>query len=153
MTEFSSDYQPKKRKRGPNKRTLFIDALKKKATSEEAFYEFCVDVAMGTHSYKDDSNEFVHGKPDNQMLKEILARLSPLNKQTLPTYDFEFPSNGTKVQKAESIVNAIGEGILPIDAAKLMMDLLESAASIEEKEELSERVNKLEELLNAQGNS
>jgi len=146
--KFSSEHQPSQenRVRGRNKRTLFIEALKKEGKDEEGFYRLCIEVAMGRH-------ESCDGKPDNQMLKEVLSRLAPMDKQTLPIYDFEFPADGTKLEKAEAIVDAVGSGDLPVDAAKLMMDLLESAASIEEKEELAERVQKLEELLDASSNA
>jgi hypothetical protein len=52
-------------------------------------------------------------------------------------------------EKADAIINAVGESLLPIDAARAFMDILETKASIFEKEELADRVAKLEELLSA----
>jgi len=128
------------KKKGKHKRTLIIDALKASGKTEEDFFEAMVEKALFGGS---------DGDGDGQMMREVAARLYPVSKSTLPTYDFKFPDDGTMLEKADAIINAVGQGQLPIDAAKSFMDLIESRASIEEKEELADRVNRLEEMLNA----
>lgn len=139
-TSFSEDKQPEDRKpRGKGKRQLFLDALESRAKTELEFYEFCIDVAMGVHA--DD------GRPDQQMLKEVLSRLYQVPKAVLPTYDFKWPDDGSMVHKADSIINAVGLGDLPIDAAKIFMDIIASRGNIEVSQELADRVAEIEKLL------
>ena len=133
-TQFSENYQPKSR--GQSKRTKFLEALKESGYSEESFYKFCVDVAVGKHPDTE--------KPDNQLLKEVLSRLFTTPKQTLPVFEFELPSEGTKLQKADAIINAIGKGELPIDAGKMLMDIIKDASVIEEVDDLAERIKIIE---------
>lgn len=125
------------RKGRPNNRTLMLNALKDAGTTEEQFYMNLVKSA------EDESS------PSHSVARqEIMKRLAPADKATLPTYDFQFPKNGTIVEKADAIVNAVGQGIIPADVAKYFVDIIEARAAIEEKEELAERVAKLEEMLN-----
>jgi len=137
--QFTSENQPERKPRGKGKRTLILDALKAQGKTEEDFFNAMVKKAMFGGS---------DGDGDSQMMKEVAARLYPVSKSTLPAYDFDFPESGTMVEKADSIINAVGLGQLPIDAAKSFMDILETKASIFEREELAERVSRLEELLN-----
>lgn len=156
-TQFTADNQPKKG-RGKSKRTLYLEALASEMkmdvdSSEIEYYKFCIRVGMGLHQYfeenQDSERDVSFGRPDAQLLKDGMARLYPIAKATYPTYDFEFPEEGTMTEKADAIINAVGAGIVPIDAAKAFMDILETKASIFEKEELADRVAKLEELLSA----
>ena len=139
--QFNKERQPEKRTpRGKGKRKLLLDALKSNGKTEEEFFEAMVKKALFGGADADG---------DPQMMREVAARLYPMSKATLPAYEFDFPDSGTMVEKAEAIINAVGAAKLPIDAAKAFMDVLETRATIEEKEELSERVAKLEELLEA----
>jgi hypothetical protein len=139
-TQFSSDNQPKRTPRGKAKKTLIIEALNANSLTEADFFDAMVKKAMFGGN---------DGDGDPQMMKEVAARLYPMSKATLPAYEFEFPTQGTMTEKADAIINAVGESLLPIDAARAFMDILETKASIFEKEELAERVAKLEELLSA----
>jgi len=129
--KFSADYQPKKR--GRSKRKMIIDALERQGQSEEGFYDVLVKEAL----FNDNSTALV----------ELLRRFHPVEKPTLPNYEFEFPQEGTMLEKADAIVMATGSGIIPVDVAKYFIDVIDARASIEEKQELSERVAKLEEML------
>lgn len=165
--KFSKDKQPGERKpRGKAKRTLYIEALMEELDfdpgkecssedSEKEYYKFCIKVGMGRHQYMEESQEgrdVVFGKPDAQLLKDGMARLFPLSKSTFPTYEFEFPEGGTILEKADAIMKAFADGVIPIDAANQAFGILTDRALIEEKHELADRVAKIEQLLEGDTN-
>lgn len=149
-TKFSSDNQPEKKKRKPRGegyRTKLIKALKAEGQSEEDFYRYCVQVAMGTRTGSR-GGVLKNQKPDTQMLKEIFKKIYPDQKSTLPVYNFYFPEEGSLLEQAQSIVMAMGSGEIPIDAGKVMLDSINICGSIEEKQDLVDRIEALEKLLN-----
>ena len=118
--------------RGKNKRTLILEALERQGHTQEGFYDLLVKRAL------DQEDSFAFG--------ELWKRFHPVEKATFPTYEFTFPEKGTKLQKADAIIDAIGGGIIPIDAGKMLMDIIKDASAIEELEDLSVRLEKLENL-------
>jgi|TARA_R110001592_G_scaffold38925_1_gene128193 hypothetical protein len=133
-TTVDKETRKKLPKRGKAKRTLILDALKRAGHSEEAFYDLLVERAID----QDDSFAFT----------ELWKRFHPIEKATFPSYEFELPTGktATKLKQADSIIKAIGNGSIPIDAGKMLMDIIKDAASIEELEILAEKVAKLEKL-------
>ena len=129
---FTSENQPKGR--GKSKRTLILEALKRKGHTQEGFYDLLVTKAID----EEDSFAFT----------ELWKRFHPIEKATFPSYEFNLPTGkkATKLKQADAIIKAIGEGAIPIDAGKMLMDIVKDAASIEELEILAEKVNKLEKL-------
>lgn len=143
--------------RGKNKRTIYLEALMEELgvdsteLAEKDFYKFCLTVGMGRHQYMEETQEgreTVFGKPDAQLLKDSMARLFPVSKATYPTYEFKFPENGTMVEKADAIMQAFADGIIPIDAANQAFGILTDRAIIEEKHDFGIRIEKLEEMIN-----
>jgi len=81
---FNSENQPKNR-RGKDKRQLLIAALERQGLSEDALYDKIVQMA-------------VH-EGDSAMMKELIVRFSPLPKPVAPTFEVDFPDEGTPVEK------------------------------------------------------
>ncbi len=133
--QFTSDKQPdKKPPRGKARRTLILEALERAGHTQEGFYDLLVSKAID----EEDSFAFT----------ELWKRFHPIEKATFPSYEFDLPTGeeATKLKQADSIIKAIGDGAIPIDAGKMLMDIVKDAASIEELEVLAEKVERLEKL-------
>jgi hypothetical protein len=133
--QFTSDKQPgEKPPRGKARRTLILEALQRAGHSQEGFYDLLITKAID----EDDSFAFT----------ELWKRFHPIEKATFPTYDFELPTgeNATKLSQAESIIKAISDGAIPIDAGKMLMDIVKDASTIEELEDHAARIEELEKL-------
>lgn len=137
--QYSSENQPKVRKpRGPDKRTLLLQAIKDvTGEDEQAFWKTAVRRAMNP----DDS-------ASSMLMKEVVSRLYPQSKPTMPVVEFDFRKSGTPAEKVEDISNAVSDGTLPVDVAKVMVDIIKAGLDIVEVTELAERLAKLEEMLN-----
>lgn len=149
-TSFSKDNPPPKNRppRGKGRRTKLLDALKSQGKTEDQFYEFCVQVAMGTLEI-DEEGKRIQSKPDIMMLKDVLRRVFPENKPTMPEFEVpEFKEDDSLLDKATCILDAIALGEIPVDAGKLMVDILNTLGTIEERDELRRRIEALEEKLN-----
>lgn len=138
--QYTSENQPKNRgKRGPDKRTLILKAIKESTGHDEVeFYKALIARAMNPED-----------SASPTLLKEVLSRLYPSSKPTMPIVEFNYPSNGTATEKAEAIEQAVSDGILPLDMAKMMTDIIQSGLNISEQTELRDRIEALEALLNA----
>lgn len=144
---FSKDYQPERRKRGPQRRTMLLNALKDLGKTEEEFYSFCIQVALGQLEVEEDGKR-IQSKPDIMMLKDVLRRVFPENKPTFPEFEVpEFKEEDTLLEKATCILDAIALGEIPVDAGKLMIDIMNTLGTIEERDELKARIEALEEKL------
>ena len=133
--QFTSDKQPgEKPPRGKARRTLILEALQRAGHTQEGFYDLLVSKAID----EEDSFAFT----------ELWKRFHPIEKATFPSYEFDLPTGEdvTKLKQADSIIKAIGDGAIPIDAGKMLMDIVKDAASIEELEVLAEKVERLETL-------
>ena len=134
--KFSSANQPPPR--GKSYRTVLIEALKASAQpmSEIEFVTHYIDQAMNSG--------------DTGMLREIFLRLNPIPKPVAPPIEFDFPADGTPVQKMDAIIKGVSTGVVPADIGKMMADILKAGLDIEEVTELAARLERLEKLLEAQ---
>lgn len=138
-TQFSSSKQPKQRKaRGKAERTKLLDALKRKGKSEDSFYDEMLDRAFN----KDDP-------ASPALLKEVISRLYPTSKATLPTVEFDFDENGTAAQKAAQILKAASEGVIPPDVANTFIAAISNTLKIDEMSDLRSDVEEIKAILNA----
>lgn len=138
MPQFDQKNQPKKRKgRGKSKVTHIITALKNNSSSEQDFWDKLVNKALFGG---------VDGDGDSVAQKEIANRLMPMTKQTLPIFDFNISDKQTKLEKADAIIDAIGQGAIPADVGKIFMDIIKDASTIEELEDHAARIEELEKL-------
>lgn len=136
---YSSENQPKQRKpRGPDRRTLLLNAISDVTGKDEnAFYSEVVRRAMNPED-----------PASAQLMKEVLGRMYPASRPTMPVIEFAFRKAGTPPEKVEDISNAVADGILPADVAKLMVDIIKSGLDIIEITDLADRLERLEQQIN-----
>lgn len=138
MARFGKDNQPPNHhKRLPKFRTRLIQALKKKGYDEQGFVELLLDQAL------------TPGLSQGTYLGELLKRYAPVSKATIDPVDIaEFPQDGTPVQKAEAVYNAMAAGEIPPDVGQIFIDSISKLLAIEEITELKARLEKLEAIVN-----
>lgn len=139
--KFTADYQPAKR--GQDKRTLILEALKQSgrlslsedasnSDVERAWFAKIADVAL------DDEHK------DSGMCKQALldrgwAKAKP---EASPT-PFDFSKDATPAQNANTILESASDGVISIEDAGKLLAALKDTLQITESTEL---VNRLEEL-------
>ncbi len=134
---FNSENQPKNR-RGKDKRQLLIAALERQGLSEDALYDKIVQMA-------------VH-EGDSAMMKELIVRFSPLPKPVAPTFEVDFPDEGTAVEKIDAVIRGIATGVIPADLGKTFAEVVRVGLDVREVTELAARLERLEKLLEEQSN-
>ena len=134
-TSFTKDKQPAKRNpRGKSERTKILEAMKRKGKTESGFYDELVTRAFNPE--------------DNFTFKELLTRMSPIPKAVAPLYKFTLPKNSKPHEKADYVLTAIADGVLPGDVGNTCIQAIKAMIDIEEYTDLKDRIEKLEELLN-----
>lgn len=143
--KFTSDYQPAKR--GQDKRTLILEALKQSgrlslpedasnADIERAWFAKIAAVAL------DDEHK------DSGMCKQALldrgwAKAKPESNPT----PFDFDVNATPKENANKIMLDTSKGNILVDDTGKLMAALKDIIAIEEHTDLAERVKELESKL------
>ena len=137
-TQFSSDNQPnEKNRRGKSPKTKILEALRRSSKTEDDFWDALVMRALG---------------PDDPIaLREVLARLSPTKKATMPKIEFEFDANATPSIQASQILKAASDGIIPPDVAQVFITCIASTMKIEEVTEIADRLTAIEKELGLNG--
>lgn len=141
MAKFSSENQPATRGRGPVSATQKLrDALDKKFASGDVegyttFDEWLVDRALAEGGI---------------YLQIVANRAVPNYKQTLEPIKIVYPKDGTAVQKANAVYDAIAEGEVPADVGSMLIDALSKMLNIEEITDLKARLERIEQILNKQ---
>lgn len=137
--KFSSYNQP--RNRVKTYRTVLLEALKaaNKPMSEEEFITHYIDKALS--------------EGDAGMLREIFLRLNPVPKPVAPPVEFDFPTDGTPVEKMDAIIAGIATGAVPTDLGKMMAEIIKAGMDIMETTELAARLERLEKMLEEQSGS
>lgn len=139
---FSSENQPPPERRkgsGIQGAALIRRALIKAGKDEEMLIAHVVDRAF-------DSTD----KDSCQLLKELMARITPPLKATVQPVEFDFPSGGSHADKIDAILDAVASGVLSPDVAAVVAGIVKTALDVRETTELVERLEKLEALINAQ---
>ena len=133
---FTSENQPKPENRsgGPSSiKRKIIAALERSQLSEEQFLDIIVSKAVTEGGI---------------FLQEVLKRYSPLTKQTFEALTIEdWPKNGTPIQKADVILNAMANGDIPPDLGALFIESISKSLGIEEITELAKRLEALEAII------
>lgn len=135
---FNSENQPKNR-RGKDKRQLLIAALERQGFSEDDLYDKIVNMAVR--------------EGDSAMMKELIVRFSPLPKPVAPTFEVDFPDEGTAVEKIDAVIRGIATGVIPADLGKTFAEVVRVGLDVREVTELAARLERLEKLLEEQGNA
>lgn len=138
MGKFSSENQPTKERRGRGKseRNKILEAFKRAGKTEDGFYDLLVLKA--------------YDPEDNFTFKEVLNRISPLNKAVAPTIEFDFPEEAKPYIQASAVMKGIADGIIPPDIGAQFISSIKSMIDIEEYTDLKERIEKLEATLNGE---
>ena len=135
MTRFSTDNQPENKK-GKSERTKILNALRNNDQTEEGFYDLLIKRALD---------------PDDTFaLREVLGRFSPLKKAVMPEVEFNFDTKGSPVNQVTQLLDAVSTGDIPPDVASMLITAVKAAVDIEVNTEMKARIEKLEEMLNAQ---
>lgn len=159
---FSKDNQPKRKGREKQFRTLLLEALRKVKVKEKTGRKIEVeDKETGEVREEDELVEvslteelFVQraiqmSLYDPAMMRDILSRLLPYVKPTAPIYQFELKSTKAS-DKIREVTQAVADGILPFDAAEVIVKMIRHGAEVEELSDLIARLDALEALLNEQ---
>lgn len=120
---------------------MLLEALKSanKPMSEEQFITHYIDTAVASD--------------DASMLREIFLRLNPVPKPVSPVIEFNFPLKGTPVEKMDAIIAGIASGAVPTDLGKMMAEIIKAGMDVQEVTELAARLERLEKMLEEQGNA
>lgn len=147
MGKFSSTNQPKGR--GKSKQTLIIEAIKEKAL-----------LGLDENSSKEDAEKAVFGflaesafqpTPDTAVisstcLSTLMKKGWPDMKPVMPTVEFEL-TGVNPTEKANEVLKAIADGVIPADIAKILVDVIKSSIEIEKITELMDRIANIEKML------
>lgn len=149
MSRFTSDNQPSRRAgRGPDKRTLILNAIMENLVDPEgnAFADKeAAEKAMYAEIVKRAVN--VKDPASAQLMKEVLLRMAPADKATLPAIEFPFRVDGSASDKITDVQAAVASGTLPVDMGNTMVNMIVSGIKVFEVTELAERLERIEELL------
>lgn len=152
---FSADRQPVTRgRRGKDKRTLLLESLMEVVNVDPETGEFKPVVLD-----KDEAEKLfnmtlvkralnVRDSASAALMKEMLDRLYPTSKATLPAIEFPFPDDGTPSEKIEAVQSAVAAGLLPVDMGNTMVSMIVAGIKVFEVTELAERLERIEEMLN-----
>ena len=137
--KFSSSNQPPPR--GKSYRSVLLEALRaaNSPMNEIEFVTYYINRAMTCEDAQ-----------ATGMLREIFLRLNPIPKPVAPPIEFDFPADGTPVQKMDAIIKGVSTGLVPADIGKMMADILKTGLDIAEVTELAARLDRLEKLLEQQ---
>ena len=130
--KFTADKQPVRKPRGEGKRSMVIKALEARGKTEQGFWELVVDMALAG---------------DQQMLALLSKKLFPDNKSTFEKYEISLNDGEKRLDRAEAIMNAAMTANIPIDVAERFLSSLADIAKIEEVDDITARLLKLEEMI------
>jgi len=140
---FSSEYQPdpSRRSGGPQSGVKKLrDALERKFSSGDVdgfdtFDDWLVHKAL---------------EEGGVYLQIVASRAVPTYKPTLEPIKIDYDKNGTAVEKASAVYNAVADGEIPADVGSMLIDSLSKMLNIEELTDLKARLERIEEILNKQ---
>lgn len=143
-TSITSEKRAAMPPRGRNKRTLILEAMKKQAQlnvgekaadedCERAWFELLIKEAVDSES----SNSGL-------CLRLITERGWSALKPSSELVSFEFDPAGTAADKADQILYAISQGLVPMDYGKEFISSINAMTNIELNTDLKERIEKIE---------
>lgn len=150
---FSKDNQPEGRgRRGKDKRTLLLESLMAVVNVDESgeYAEVVADKEAAERMFNMQLVKRAMNVRDSasaQLMKEVLDRLYPTTKATLPAIEFPFRENGSASEKIEDVQKAVADGTLPVDMGNTMVNMIVAGIKVFEVTELAERLARIEEML------
>ena len=104
--------------------------MERVSESEESFYEMLVKRAYD---------------PDDSFgASEILKRISPQKRATMPVIEFDFDDKAEPHIQAAQVMKATSEGLIPPDIANMFVSSISSMMKIEEVTDMSRRLEEIE---------
>lgn len=150
---FGPDNKPTGRApRGPQFRTLLLEALKtvkyqttdpatgeriEQTLTEAAFIQRGIEMAM----------------KDPSMYRDILARLIPYSRPTMPQVQFDFDPDWTPNERIDAIMKSVAAGEIAVDVAHSLIDIFKKGAEVQEISGILERLADLEQKINEQADA
>lgn len=154
-TKFTSDNQPdysERATRGRNKSTLLWEAMERRAfekTEESDSYKLRIQAER--EFYDEWVAEAYKGiaAGENYLFGLMINRLHPQSKATNDTVEFKFPVNGTAVEKADAIFDAISCGDLAPDVGVMLIQAINVGVNIEDVTILKQKIDAIEAAMKA----
>lgn len=134
---FSSENQPKKR-RGPCKKNLMLNAIRAKYGSEEQYAEKVIEIGIE--------------EKNCTLITHALEQIQPKHKSTLPPVNFTFNPDDSPVKQALHIFQACSKGDIPPDTAKTLVDTLGVICGINEHTDMKDEFEMIKGMIDATGN-
>ena len=145
MTQFTKEYQPhpSAKVRGKDKRTLILDAIRKKSLigldkdstadeAEEAFFGYVAQRALNP----DDDN--------SPMLTRLLADKGWASvKPTYELVNFEFNKEASVYEQAAQVIEAVSNGEIASDIASNLISSISAMVKIQEVTELTKQLEEI----------
>jgi hypothetical protein len=149
MTQFSKEYQPHPtaKVRGKDKRTLILDAIKKKSliglnkdsTIDEAEEAFFGHVAQRALDPNDDNSP---------MFTRLLADKGWASvKSTYELVNFEFNKEASVYEQAAQVIEAVSVGNIAPDIASNLISSISAMVKIQEVTELTQQLEEVKKHL------
>ncbi len=142
MPEFTEERQPSKR-RGKSGRTLVLEGIR-------AAMPLCEDQDQAQTLYFEEvaKRAFNINDKDSAMLLKWMGDKGWASlKAVLEPVEFDFPEDGSRLQKADAVLNAMARGIIPADVGVLFLRSSDSVSSIEADDVFGKRLEEVERKL------
>jgi len=78
---------------------------------------------------------------------EVLKRLYPIDKSTMPMVEFSFSPSSKPHEQAAQVMAAVADGSIPADIAQVFVSSISSMMKIEEITDISHRLDEIEKAL------
>ena len=121
------------RVRGKSERTKIIEAMKRKGKTEGDFYDYLVVRAFDV--------EDSFGAP------ELLKRMAPLPKATLPLVEFEFDETLPPAKQGAQVLKAAALKQIPPDVAQSFIASIASMLKIDEITAIKDEIEEIKKLI------
>lgn len=165
--KFSAENQPARRGREKQFRTILLEALRKVKMKERTgkriekvnpdtgeimldekenpiMEDEMVEIQLTEELYIQRAIEM--SLYDPAMMRDILGRLIPYVKPTAPIYQFELKGT-TAADRIDELTQHVADGVIPFDAAEVLVKMIRHGAEVAELSDLLERIATLEQLL------
>jgi hypothetical protein len=131
-TSFSKE-NPSRVPRGKGKKTLMLEAVRATYGTEKEYFQAIV-------------NSSLTPEINSTLVAQVLQRIEPPMKATLPVINFEFDVTLKPHEQVLQIVKATANGEIIPEAAQILINGITSVMKIKEISDLEDRIKDLEGL-------
>lgn len=134
--------------RGKTKRTIMLEAIHAEIKCEAGEYFDSKEEAETAYMRVMVRRSLdVNDRASSVLTKEVMDRLCPVDKATLPTYEIDIPADASPAERIAAVIEAVGRGDVPPDVGNLVVNMISAGVKVEETTELMQRLEQLEKLL------